>query len=96
MWSSTSVLKPLRSAQRMYIRSSMSAQSWASVPPVPAWTDTSAFFLSYGAGQHQLEFEVVELLVDRGELGLDLGPRVGVVGLLGQLQQHLGLVDALA
>ena len=31
-----SVLKRLRSAQRRYIRRSISAQSWLSVPPAPA------------------------------------------------------------
>ena len=36
--SSTSTSKPRRSAQREYMRSSISAQSWASVPPAPAWS----------------------------------------------------------
>jgi hypothetical protein len=35
--SSTVVLKPLRSAYLRYWRSSMLAQSQASVPPAPAW-----------------------------------------------------------
>ena len=34
--SSTSASKPSRSAQRVYMRSSISAQSWLSVPPAPA------------------------------------------------------------
>src|ERR1700719_2590529 len=33
-----SILKPCFSAQRVYMRSSISAQSWLSVPPAPAWT----------------------------------------------------------
>ena len=33
----TSVLKPLRSAYLRYWRSSIAAQSQASVPPAPAW-----------------------------------------------------------
>jgi len=33
-----SILKPCFSAQRVYIRSSIEAQSWLSVPPAPAWT----------------------------------------------------------
>src|SRR5215204_4005556 len=37
-----SISKPRRSAQRRYIRSSISAQSWESVPPAPAWTVTTA------------------------------------------------------
>ena len=37
-----STLKPRRSAQRRYMRSSISAQSWESVPPAPALTVTTA------------------------------------------------------
>ena len=40
--SSSSTLKPRRSAQRISMRSTISAQSWASVPPAPALTVTSA------------------------------------------------------
>ena len=40
--SSSSTLKPRRSAQRIIMRSTISAQSWASVPPAPALTVTSA------------------------------------------------------
>ena len=40
--SSSSTLNPRRSAQRISIRSTISAQSWASVPPAPALTVTSA------------------------------------------------------
>src|SRR5687768_5407662 len=45
--SSSSALKPRRSAQRIIIRSTISAQSWASVPPAPALTVTSASPASY-------------------------------------------------
>ena len=45
--SSSSTLKPRRSAQRIIIRSTISAQSWASVPPAPALTVTSASPASY-------------------------------------------------
>src|SRR5215204_2337289 len=45
--SSSSTLKPRRSAQRISIRSTISAQSWASVPPAPALTVTSASPASY-------------------------------------------------
>jgi hypothetical protein len=31
-------LERRRSAQRVYMRNSMLAQSWLSVPPAPAWT----------------------------------------------------------
>src|SRR5215218_6633239 len=45
--SSRSTLKPRRSAQRIIMRSTISAQSWASVPPAPALTVTSASPASY-------------------------------------------------
>ncbi len=38
----------MRSAQRAYMRISISAQSWLSVPPAPALTLTSAPCRSYG------------------------------------------------
>ena len=46
--STTSALKPARSAQRRYMRMSIWAQSWDSVPPAPGWMDRIAFFLSCG------------------------------------------------
>src|SRR5664280_313202 len=45
--SSTSMSKPRRSAQREYMRSIISAQSWASVPPAPAWISATASPSSY-------------------------------------------------
>src|SRR6476661_7386502 len=42
-----STSNPRRSAQRRYIRSSISAQSWESVPPAPACTVTTASPASY-------------------------------------------------
>src|ERR1700722_18170878 len=45
--SSTSTVKPRRSAQRWYIRRSTSVQSWASVPPAPACTSHTASNSSY-------------------------------------------------
>src|SRR5215218_2901832 len=45
--STISTAKPRRSAQRRYIRSRISAQSWESVPPAPAWTVTTASPASY-------------------------------------------------
>jgi hypothetical protein len=38
---------PLRSAQRRYMRSSISAQSWLSVPPAPGWMVTMAARASF-------------------------------------------------
>ena len=42
----TSRLKPRRSVQRRYMRSSISAQSCDSVPPAPGWIVTIAFLRS--------------------------------------------------
>jgi hypothetical protein len=44
--SSSSTEKPRRSAQRISMRRTISVQSWASVPPAPAFTVTSASPLS--------------------------------------------------
>ena len=46
---STSRSRPWRSAQRRYIRSSISAQSWASVPPAPEWISHTASWASWGS-----------------------------------------------
>ena len=43
----TTALKPSRSAQRRYMRSSISVQSWASVPPAPACRTTIALRWSF-------------------------------------------------
>ena len=45
--SSTSASKPRSADQRRYMRRSMSAQSCASVPPVPAWISRTASPASY-------------------------------------------------
>ena len=59
--SSSSTAKLLRSAQRRYIRSSISAQSWASVPPAPACTSQTASRVVVLAGEQAAQLEVVEL-----------------------------------
>ncbi len=41
------VPKPWRSAHRRYMRSSISAQSWLSVPPAPGWMVTMALRASF-------------------------------------------------
>src|SRR3954469_20851910 len=51
--SSSSTWKPRRSAQRMSMRRSISAQSCESVPPVPAWTETAASPASYGPAKRR-------------------------------------------
>ena len=44
--STNSALKPLSSAHLRYMRNSISAQSWASVPPEPDWISRNAQFSS--------------------------------------------------
>jgi hypothetical protein len=55
--SSTSALKPLRSQYFRYWRSSIDAQSQASVPPAPAWMSMNALAWSI-AREHAAEFHV--------------------------------------
>ncbi len=45
--STSSMAYPFRSANREYIRRSISAQSWDSVPPAPAWIVAMAFSASF-------------------------------------------------
>ena len=82
--SAISTSKPRRSAQRRYMRRRISAQSWESVPPAPAWTVTTASPASYSplkrrassssasrdstVGQLTLQF-ALDLLVFLGQLG---------------------------
>ena len=84
--------KPRRSAQRITIRSTISAQSWASVPPAPALTVTSASPRVVAAGEQPLLLELGQALLDaaptcssssRGERRV----------LLGQLGERLEVVD---
>ena len=59
-------LKTLLPAQRVYMRNSISAQSWLSVPPAPAWTYLHTYFLSIEDAAAELDhagFEVVASLV---------------------------------
>src|SRR5687768_15806022 len=52
--STTSVLKPCCSPQRRYMRSSICAQSCASVPPAPAWMSRNALCESIWPGNMRL------------------------------------------
>ena len=63
--SSSSSLKPLRSAQRAYMRSSISAQSCDSVPPAPALMLTSAPLPVVRPRQHARELHLADGLLDR-------------------------------
>ena len=54
----TSVLNPFLSPQRRYMRISICAQSWASVPPAPAWMSRNALCASISPGNMRLNSSV--------------------------------------
>ena len=83
--SSMSHLKPWRSAQRRYIRRSISAQSCASVPPAPAWIRQTAFCRVILPPKAELELQLRRALLDSLRLGRDLGA-VSESSASGQLQ----------
>ena len=76
------------------MRSSISAQSWASVPPAPAWTSTNALPASCAPAEHALEFEALDFLARRVHVAADLGDRRLVLLGLGQLEQVGRVVEA--
>ena len=71
--SSSSTLKPRSAAQRSYIRSIISAQSCASVPPVPDWSVTTASPGVVLAVEQRRLLEPAELAPQRDDRRLDLG-----------------------
>ena len=86
--SSTSASNPSRSAHRVYMRSSISAQSWLSVPPAPALIVAIASEASYGPDSSAASSS----LLDIGSRASDdrrreLGAHVGV-GLVGEQLVH--------
>ena len=81
--SSTSTLKPFRSAQRVYMRMSICAQSCASVPPAPAAISTWASRMVGLAAKQRPELESLELGLELLRLALDLALHV-IVGLGGE------------
>ncbi len=92
--SSISTSKPRRSAHRWYIRSSISHQSWASVPPAPGVELGDGVVLVVLAGEEGAQLEIVEaagqVVDEAGELAGD-----GVVALLHhQLVEDLGVGEA--
>ena len=70
--------KPRSSAQRRYMRSIISAQSWASVPPAPAWIETTASPRVVLAVEERVLLQAGELARERLELRLDLLRRAPV------------------
>ena len=89
-----SAWKPRRSAQRRYMRSSISAQSWLSVPPAPGWIVRKALRAVVLAGEQGADLLGVDL---RGEG--PSGPRL-ISGMASrspsaqQLEEHRQLLQA--
>jgi hypothetical protein len=87
-------LKPWRSAQRWYMRCSISAQSWLSTPPAPALTETMALALS--KRPPSMRRNSILPTRSRGREGVGgLEDAVGVLGLTPELVEGLGVVEAL-
>jgi hypothetical protein len=81
-----------RSHQRVYMRSSISAQSWLSVPPAPGWIWITTPRPSFSPESRTLELEIGDLALEGRGLGGDLDQGVAVaVGHLDQLEQVLVL-----
>ena len=87
----SSTFMPRRSAQRISMRSSISAQSCESVPPAPAFTVTTRVARVVLAREQPRLLELGEPRLDRRALLLELG-RDRLV-LLGQLLERLEVVD---
>jgi hypothetical protein len=90
----TSALKPLRSQYFRYWRSSMLAQSQASVPPAPAWMSMKQFSGSAGLLNMRRNSSCSTVVAQRVRLGLDRAQAVLVAFGLGHVEQ-LGVVDRL-
>ena len=93
----SSVPKRWRSAQRRYMRSSISAQSVASVPPAPALMLTSAARSSYWPENSSAVRSPLVVRCEGGVLSLDAAGHLrssgGIAGQLGQLDQVVGATD---
>ena len=87
----SSTFIPRDSAQRISMRSSISAQSCESVPPAPALTVTTASPSSYSAAEQARLLERGQPRLDRGPLLLELGGDAVVLG--GHLLERVEVVD---
>ena len=73
------------------MRSSICAQSCASVPPAPAWMSRKALCESISPREHALELEVTHLALQALRVALDVARRRFVVFRFGQLEQLRGV-----
>ena len=88
--SSSSTLKPRRSAQRISMRRTISAQSWASVPPGARVHGHERVARVVAAGEQALLLELGEAPLDGHELLLQALRELGVlVGELGEAREIL-------
>jgi hypothetical protein len=92
--SSSSVLKPLRSQYFRYWRSSMLAQSQASVPPAPAWMSMKQLLGSAGLLNMRRNSRSATSLLRLVEVAFDRGQGVLVVFVARQLEQVAGIAEA--
>ena len=93
-WSRISVGKRWRSAQRRYIRRSISVQSVASVPPAPALIDRSAGRSSYSPENSSAVRSRAKSVSSDGGVALELGLELGVGGSSTQLDGGEQVVGA--
>ncbi len=75
------------------MRSSISAQSCASVPPAPAWMSTNAFARIHLAGEHALEFELLDFRAEILDVVGDGRGRAFVVFADRKIEQIAGLAE---
>ena len=87
-------MKPFRSAQRVYMRSSISAQSWESVPPAPAWMATIAPRVVVLTREQQPELASLDLIEEAGDLGGKFLRHRCIPGLDGEVDQFGNGPDA--
>ena len=82
------------SAQRRYMRRSISAKSEASTPPAPARIVTTAGRSSYSPSSRVCTSSSPDDVLELGELVARLVGRVLVVHLVGELDEHFEVVEA--
>ncbi len=85
--SMTSALKPRAAAHFRYMRSSICAQSWASVPPAPAWMSRKALWESISPRNMRLNSSARTLGLEFRALALEVARRGLVVLGFGQFEQ---------
>ena len=91
-----SVANPRRSPQRRYMRSSISAQSCASVPPDPAWMSRKAFAASISRENMRPQFQAHERRIPALEVLLHRAEHGQVFLIAGHFEQLRGIFEPTA